>query len=409
MALITCVQADKFKDTKYNRNLTLHNSALFPREKWPDADHPLKPLFTCAVDKERCDELENDPSFLQIIPYLVLRREDGKFLYYTRQGQEERLHKKISIGIGGHVQLNLQDVASFSTSLRYELLREAQEELGEEVYRKVQWDSLKPVGLVRHTEDAVGSVHLGIVYCATIDADDITEVSAECGELKFGDHNELSAAGELEPWSLIALRNIETVTRVDKAIVSQANSFTGIRVVGSANAFIVPERDMAIQVAATMESVVDILTDDLWPAAHDLLRVTDAHYDENVIDVMQSIYAMIELAVNPKPHANTYIQTLEAAGFFELSVESRLGVLSHIGLTMLGHLWVSLRQYVSAGHDPAEQYALVFKAAGDVINQALGSKDGTHAAAEFAVRKAKKSGIDRAAFLRLVEEAYDKE
>ena len=47
---------------------------------------------------------EEDPSHKQLIPYCVFRCGD-KILHYTRgkAGGESRLHAKISVGVGGHI------------------------------------------------------------------------------------------------------------------------------------------------------------------------------------------------------------------------------------------------------------------------------------------------------------------
>ena len=47
---------------------------------------------------------EEDPTHKQIIPYCVFRHGD-RVLHYTRgkAGGESRLHAKISVGVGGHV------------------------------------------------------------------------------------------------------------------------------------------------------------------------------------------------------------------------------------------------------------------------------------------------------------------
>src|SRR4051794_16485928 len=49
-------------------------------------------------------EVETDPSFKQLIPYVVLRYGD-KVFHYCRggSGTETRLHAKRSVGIGGHI------------------------------------------------------------------------------------------------------------------------------------------------------------------------------------------------------------------------------------------------------------------------------------------------------------------
>ena len=47
---------------------------------------------------------EEDPSFKQLIPYCIFRCGD-RILHYTRgkSGGESRLHAKISVGVGGHI------------------------------------------------------------------------------------------------------------------------------------------------------------------------------------------------------------------------------------------------------------------------------------------------------------------
>src|SRR3954467_10445027 len=49
-------------------------------------------------------EVETDPSFKQLIPYVVLRC-GGELFHYTRgsQGTEARLRALRSVGIGGHI------------------------------------------------------------------------------------------------------------------------------------------------------------------------------------------------------------------------------------------------------------------------------------------------------------------
>jgi hypothetical protein len=47
---------------------------------------------------------ECDPSFKQLIPYVVVKRSDtGTIACYRRRGSEDRLHGLWSVGIGGHV------------------------------------------------------------------------------------------------------------------------------------------------------------------------------------------------------------------------------------------------------------------------------------------------------------------
>src|SRR5690349_19773863 len=49
-------------------------------------------------------EMENDPTFKQIIPYVILRWRDQLFHYMRgKRGTESRLQALRSIGVGGHI------------------------------------------------------------------------------------------------------------------------------------------------------------------------------------------------------------------------------------------------------------------------------------------------------------------
>jgi predicted NUDIX family phosphoesterase len=98
-------------------------------------------------------EVEGDASWKQVIPYLVVRDRGSLFLMKrTREGADERLHERWSIGVGGHVNPGDGGIAGG-------LAREWAEEL------VADW-SPEPqlVGLLNDDTDPVGAVHLGIVY-----------------------------------------------------------------------------------------------------------------------------------------------------------------------------------------------------------------------------------------------------
>jgi len=99
--------------------------------------------------------MELDPSFKQIIPYLILRDGPRWFLMQrTRAGGDRRLHDHWTIGVGGH--LNPGDGDLYGG-----LAREWREELiaGFE-------PDLRFVGLLNDDTTAVGQVHLGVVFQA---------------------------------------------------------------------------------------------------------------------------------------------------------------------------------------------------------------------------------------------------
>ena len=92
-----------------------------------------------ALDKGTLDSLpyhfipradaENDPGKKQLIPYVLVQNTEGKFLSYRRCGSEKRLAKKLSLGIGGHV--NDADLKnSLYSTLVAGVCREIKEEIG---------------------------------------------------------------------------------------------------------------------------------------------------------------------------------------------------------------------------------------------------------------------------------------
>lgn len=98
-------------------------------------------------------EVEDDPAWKQVIPYVVLRDRGSLFLMRrTRAGTDARLHERYSLGIGGHVN---PDDGGMEGGLE----REWSEELSAE------WEpEFRMVGLLNDDTDPVGAVHLGIVY-----------------------------------------------------------------------------------------------------------------------------------------------------------------------------------------------------------------------------------------------------
>ena len=110
--------------------------------------------------------LEEDPRFRQIIPYVIIRQ-NGKIVTYVRgaSGGEARLHGKLSIGLGGHIDLPdvwFNDRATVNMSDTLE--GAADRELAEEVdLDSVLRNEIKWVGLLTCNETEVDRVHIGVV------------------------------------------------------------------------------------------------------------------------------------------------------------------------------------------------------------------------------------------------------
>jgi predicted NUDIX family phosphoesterase len=138
---------------------------VVPRDAVPDAAawYGLRTdglaAFVTTVERDGRYEprslMEQDPTFKQIIPYLVLRDGQRYFLMQrTNAGGDARLHGRYSIGVGGH--LNPGD-----GGLLGGLNREWAEELVADFVPEFQL-----VALLNDDTTAVGAVHLGAVYVA---------------------------------------------------------------------------------------------------------------------------------------------------------------------------------------------------------------------------------------------------
>ena len=152
-------------------------------------------------------EAENDPRIKQWIPYLLLRRADGRMATYRRNGTEERLHGRLSVGVGGHV--NPPDVpasADWRQALYCGLCRELQEEVGGIDPAGVEPECL---GVINEEETAVGQVHIGLVCVLDVPHPDRVRPRAEIGRIEWRSPEVLCrapAVDRLERWSRLALR-----------------------------------------------------------------------------------------------------------------------------------------------------------------------------------------------------------
>ena len=142
---------------------------------------------------------EEDPSYKQIIPYVVLTRKG--LVFATRRlnkGGESRLHGKVSIGIGGHI--NPVD----ETDRRSVLMKGLERELDEEVYIQRRGE-LVPQGFINDDGNGVGAVHLGLCFSMEVEG----EVSVKETEKLSGAWLSLqelkSEYDNMETWSQIAL------------------------------------------------------------------------------------------------------------------------------------------------------------------------------------------------------------
>ena len=168
-----------------------------------EADRYLRALLVpgVATFKVRA-EAEVDPAFKQIIPYVIFHSGGSVFCYTrgTSQG-EARLHRKRSLGVGGHV--DEADFDGLATLDAYE--RALRRELDEEVHVSSP-GTLRRVGLINDDLTPVGAVHLGVVHIYELKRPDVVpkeEGLAEAGFVPVGDLPGLREG--FETWSQICI------------------------------------------------------------------------------------------------------------------------------------------------------------------------------------------------------------
>jgi len=112
-------------------------------------------------------QAEVSPEWRQIIPYVVIAFGDACFLLRrTRKQNEARLHDKLSLGIGGHINPG------------HDLLAGLHQELSEEVRIDDPY-TLDFAGILNDESTEVGRVHLGAVYLLHATSDRVHVLETE--------------------------------------------------------------------------------------------------------------------------------------------------------------------------------------------------------------------------------------
>jgi predicted NUDIX family phosphoesterase len=175
----------------------------------PDADRYLDRLLRDDVLSFRPrPEMERDPSFKQLIPYVVFEYlpasgEPILFHYVRGKGQgESRLHAKGSVGVGGHI--SSEDAAGDDPRGPY--FRGMHREIEEEVALDTTYEETC-LGLINDDSSEVGSVHLGIAHRFRLAEPKVTPREADLLDAGFLPVSELFARiDRLETWSQFCLR-----------------------------------------------------------------------------------------------------------------------------------------------------------------------------------------------------------
>jgi predicted NUDIX family phosphoesterase len=175
-------------------------------------------------------QAELDSSFKQIIPYtLVLHGDDVLLLRRLAKGGEARLHGKLSIGVGGHINpIDRGPSAGGATEgaaagATVDVLDAGcRRELEEEIEIRCPY-TLSAVGVINDDASDVGSVHFGLVNVARCETADVAIRESEVLEGSFVSRAELAElarteGGRFETWSALIIE------RLDEALPQRGGS-----------------------------------------------------------------------------------------------------------------------------------------------------------------------------------------
>lgn len=192
---------------------------------WSRLDRLLNEQGTYR-ERRGADNVEQDESYKQIIPYLFVVASDGSFLIYQRNTDlskysESRLSGKVSLGIGGHVKSG----ETVADALFREFCEEAALSVdGEEVAfdldsaeSRARFSSLlNPacVGAIDDERDPVGRVHLGIAFEVLLPASHrVSMRNGESVRFEYVTAQEYASRAEgsgllPEGWTDVVVRNV---------------------------------------------------------------------------------------------------------------------------------------------------------------------------------------------------------
>ena len=156
----------------YNEDiLVVSRTVLFQSTSaWQGIRHDIFDVFVHNIEQNACyiprAQAETNPSYKQIIPYLVFKHKNTFFVMQRKAtASEQRLANKFSLGIGGHIR---QDDISNNNIFDW-----AKREFEEEVTYNGNI-KISNLGVLNDDSSDVGKVHLGMVLLLEGDSDQIS-------------------------------------------------------------------------------------------------------------------------------------------------------------------------------------------------------------------------------------------
>lgn len=188
---------DQISSHLQEKILVVRRSALFAQGAWNGLQQVDFEKYTHIITHKKefhpRATMEQDPTYKQIIPYLVFTYADKYFVMQRKESaSEQRLKNKLSLGIGGHIRK--EDMKTDS------LFDWARREFHEEVHYSGSLE-ISQLGIINDDTNDVGKVHVGFVFLLKGESSEISIKS----ELKSGSLFTLDECinqiDDFEPWS----------------------------------------------------------------------------------------------------------------------------------------------------------------------------------------------------------------
>lgn len=156
---------------------------------------------------KRRGDMEEDPSYKQLISYCLLENENDEILVYQRLsgGEEERLHGQSSVGVGGHMN-NVVGADSINEVLRVNAQRELNEEVGLSEDRS---QNMEYIGFINDDTNAVGKVHIGVVFKIKVKSSDVEVRETDTLKINWVSQDEINDLNHFESWSALILKDLK--------------------------------------------------------------------------------------------------------------------------------------------------------------------------------------------------------
>lgn len=273
-----------------------HKQFILAMEQAYFADHPkfgqgivkypagpwLEEIQSHLIIAER-HMLETNPKYRQLLPYVILQRRgvDGvmRFLPYRRMSGvgESRLVGNVSVGYGGHIDLQDmsfcdESIVYLHTTIRDAIFRELDEELrfsntatetqvSAEAGTAIQYGN----AFILDDSNEVGKVHVGIVIEALL-KQDVRATSAEAAleSMPAMTASELLDSGlPLENWTRLYLEDVES-KEVAGSVKIQNAGISGTHVSASGE---LPLKKWSVDYAQMRKDVLDVKEPPVFVAA----------------------------------------------------------------------------------------------------------------------------------------------